>query len=170
MAINEFHQEFIEEIEKNHVLENATFIEEFFKQTTNDLVEADEVIGNPEYLHFEQSLSRNQRCQIDGYVYNENDGILTLFVIPKINYNEIESLDKTFADRYFKLASNFFEKANEVLQDGEESSEGYSLADSIIYRDKKHNDFNGLEELKIVILTERSKVSSLDTLDATKMF
>lgn len=50
MAINEFHQEFIEEIEKNHVLENATFIE-FFKQTTNDLVEADEVIGNPEYLH-----------------------------------------------------------------------------------------------------------------------
>ena len=67
MAINEFHQEFIEEIEKNHVLENATFIEEFFKQTTNDLVEADEVIGNPEYLHFQSSIlklhcHRNLTC------------------------------------------------------------------------------------------------------------
>ncbi|GAX46703.1 AIPR family protein [Pseudolactococcus reticulitermitis] len=169
MAINDFYQEFIEEIEKNRVLVNVTFIEEFFKQTTDDLIEADEIIGNPEYLHFEQSLSRNQRCQIDGYVYNENDGILTLFVIPKINYNEIESLDKTLADRYFKLASNFFEKANEVLEGGEESSEGYSLADSIIHRDEKHNDFNGLEGLKVVILTEKSKVASLDTLYATKI-
>lgn len=167
MAIDEFYKEFVEEIEKNRMLSNSTFIEEFFKKTTDDLEEADEIIGNPEYLYFEQSLSRNQHCKIDGYIYNDNAGILTLFVIPKINYNGTESLDKTVADRYFKLAKNFFEKANEVLQDGEESSEGYSLAYSIMYKDKKDNVFYGLENLKIVILTEKSKVSSLDILDAT---
>lgn len=63
MELNEFHKLFIQEINENRQITGSTFEEEFFDTYINYLVENDEIIGEPNFLHFEMPLSRNQKTE-----------------------------------------------------------------------------------------------------------
>lgn len=88
MELNEFHYDFIQEINENRVITGSTFEEEFFNTYVNYLVENDEILGEPNFLHFEMPLSHNQKVSISGYSYNELDGVLNLIIVDDINYIE----------------------------------------------------------------------------------
>lgn len=168
MELNDFFEEFRQEIDERHILSGNTLREEFFNSVTEILFEADEIIGEPVYTYFESSLSKNQHCQIDGYSWNEVDGVLSLYVLSyAFESKEITLLDKATANKQFNLAKNFFVKANEISEEAENSNEGYDLAYNIVHAfEQEDNEFYNMTEVKIVILTTKSRVASLDILES----
>lgn len=167
MELNEFYEKFWQEIDEKHRLSGNTLREEFFNTVTEKLSEADEIIDEPVYTYFESSLSKNQRCQIDGYSWNEVDGVLSLYIsLYTFESEGVALLDKTTANRNFNLAKNFLMKANEISEEAENSNEGYDLAYSIVHAfEQEDNEFYDMNEVKIVILTDKSRASSLDILE-----
>lgn len=168
MELNEFYEGFWQEIDEKHRLSGNTLREEFFNTFTEKLSEANEIIDEPVYTYFESPLSKNQRCQIDGYSWNEVDGVLSLYISSYTFGSErVVLLDKTAANRNFNLAKNFLIKANEISEEAESSNEGYDLAYSIDHAfEQEDNEFYPMSEVKIVILTDKSRASSLDILEA----
>ena len=70
-------------------------------------MENDEIIGEPNFLHFE-ILSRNQKACISGFAYNEFDGILYLMIVDDIDFSyEVPTLLLADAERLYKRARNF---------------------------------------------------------------
>ncbi|MGO2644963.1 MAG: AIPR family protein, partial [Lactococcus cremoris] len=168
MDLNEFYEGFWQEIDEKHRISGNTLREEFFNTVTEKLSEADEIIDEPVYTYFESYLSKNKRCQIDGYSWNEVDGVLSLYISSYTFESDIVALlDKTTANRNFNLAKNFLMKANEISEEAETSNEGYDLAYSIDHAfEHEDNEFYNMNEVKIVILTDKSRASSLDILEA----
>lgn len=116
MELNEFHKLFIQEINENRQITGSTFEEEFFDTYINYLVENDEIIGEPNFLHFEMPLSRNQKTYISGYVYNELDGILNLIIVDDIDFfEEVSTLNLSDADRLYKRAKIFLHMQKKFL-------------------------------------------------------
>lgn len=168
MELNEFYEGFWQEIDEKHRLSGNTLREEFFNTVTGKLSEADEIIDEPVYTYFESSLSKNQRCQIDGYSWNEVDGILSLYISSYAFEREgVALLDKTTANRNFNLVKNFLMKVNEISEEAESSNEGYDLAYSIFHAfEQEDNEFYPMNEVRIVILTDKARAPSLDILEA----
>lgn len=163
MELNEFHKLFIQEINENRQITGSTFEEEFFDTYINYLVENDEIIGEPNFLHFEMPLSRNQKTYISGYVYNELDGILNLIIVDDIDFfEEVSTLNLSDADRLYKRAKNFFTHAEEISQQGEESNEAVNLAYALFNRNvNDYNQFQELVSVKVFIFTDKRLSRSL---------
>ena len=163
MELNEFHKLFIQEINENRQITGSTFEEEFFDTYINYLVENDEIIGEPNFLHFEMPLYRNQKTYISGYVYNELDGILNLIIVDDIDFfEEVSTLNLSDADRLYKRAKNFFTHAEEISQQGEESNEAVNLAYALFNRNvNDYNQFQELVSVKVFIFTDKRLSRSL---------
>lgn len=157
MELNEFYRSFIEELNESRQLTESTFEEEFFNTYVEYLIENDEIIGEPTFLHFEMPLTRQQRVCISGYSYNELDGILYLMIVDDFEFaSEIPTLTISDADRLYKRAKNFFMFSAEIATYGEESNEAVTLANSLIRRKElKTNEFNELVSIKILVFTEK---------------
>lgn len=167
MELNDFFEYFWREIDENRRISGKPIREEFFSTVTERLSEADEIIGEPIYTYFESPLSKNQHCQIDGYSWNEVDGILSLYISHySFESTEITTLEKNTANKQFNLVRNFFVKANEISEEGEDSNEGYDLAYNVCHAfEQEGNEFYNMIEVKFVILTDKTRVASLDILE-----
>ncbi|MFG5432100.1 hypothetical protein [Enterococcus faecalis] len=137
MELKDFHQSFIQQVNEHRQLTGSTFEEAFFENYVDYLVENDEIIGEPNFLHFEMPLSRNQKACISGFAYNEFDGILYLMIVDDIDFSyEVPTLLLADAERLYKRARNFFLHSEEISKYGEESNEAVNLAKSIYTRKK----------------------------------
>lgn len=164
MDLNEFHHLFISELSENRTITGSTFEEEFFNTYANYLVENDEVIGEPSFLHFEMPLSRNQRACISGYAYNELDGILYLMIADDIDFSDdVPTLKMADAERLSKRAKNFFVNIDEISRNGEESNEAVNLAYALQTRGTESyvNQFRELVAVKVLVFTDKRLTRNL---------
>ncbi|WP_282799016.1 AIPR family protein [Lactococcus lactis] len=168
MELREYYTELIEKLLDDKQISGNKISEEFFSYYTSRLVNTDEIIGEPKYLYFEMYLPQG-RCQINGYSFNEHDGILSLYIIPPISDETLESLDKEKASKYLNYLSNFIKKIDKIVDESEESTEGYDLAYDIYHRSsQKESEYYNLVGIKLVILTEKVRVNSLDTIEISE--
>ncbi|MGT2958161.1 hypothetical protein A9Q68_00270 [Streptococcus bovimastitidis] len=163
MELIEFYNSYIEERNENRQIAETTFEEEFFNSYLDFLIENDEIIGDPVFLHFEIPLARSQKAQISGYSYNELDGVLYLISVDNLNLtDEISTLTTVEGEKLFKRAKNFFKYSNEISQNGEESNEAVSLAyDLATYQKNSNSLFNNLSAIKVLIFTDKKLSRSL---------
>ena len=152
--------ELVNEIKAKAISDNISDRESFF-QIYCEKLEQSEIIEDFYYLHFKTIGSRNRSIQIDGYVYNELDSKLTLFIIPSLAYFENKSLTKTDAETLFKRAKYFYFDVEKIVSAAEESSEGYGLAYDTL---NKKIEINVLE---IVILTDHLKSNAINIIEST---
>lgn len=150
----------INEVKAKTISDNISDREAFF-QIYCEKLEQSEIVEDTNYLHFKTIGYRNRSVQIDGYVYNELDNKLTLFIIPSLAYFENKSLTKTEMETLFKRAKNFYFDSEKIIEEAEESSEGYGLAYDIF--NKKHH----VSILEIIILTDYIKSSSINIIEST---
>ena len=180
MDVNKFHENLIKEINENSIIAETTFEEEFFYTYANYLVENDEVLGEPIFLHFEMPLIRNQKAEISGYFYYEEDNELSLFLIDDMEFSsEVSTLNSSDADRLYKKARNYFSFAGEISINGEESNEAVNIADTLYLRkSSEYNIFHKLASVKIYIFTDKKLSRNLlqtedeyvDNIRVTKRF
>lgn len=163
MEINDFHKTLIQQVNEERQLTGSTFEEAFFETYADYLVENDEIIAEPNFLHFEMPLSRNQKACISGFAYNELDGILYLMIVDDIDFSDtISTLLLTDAERLYKRARNFFSHSEEISKYGEESNEAVNLARSIYTRKKdEKNQFYELTSVKVFIFTDKPLTRNL---------
>lgn len=152
--------ELVNEIKAKAISDNMSDRESFF-QIYCEKLEQSEIIEDFHYLHFKTIGSRNRSIKIDGYVYNELDSKLTLFIIPSLAYFEDKSLTKTDAETLFKRAKYFYFDVEKIVSEAEESSEGYGLAYDIL------NKKIEITVLEIVILTDYVKSNAINIIEST---
>lgn len=158
--MNSYRSELINEIKAKSLSDNLSDRESFF-QLYCEKLEQSEIIEDFHYLYFKTVGNRNRSIQIDGYVYNELDSKLTLFIVPNMAYFDNKSLTKTEADTLFKRAKYFYFDVKKIVEEAEESSEGYGLAYDIL---NKKIEVNVLD---IIILTDYVKSQSISVIDST---
>jgi len=151
--------ELVNEIKAKAISDDMSDRESFF-QIYCEKLEQSEIIEDFHYLHFKTIGSRNRSIQIDGYVYNELDSKLTLFIIPSLAYFENKSLTKTDAETLFKRAKNYYFDVKKIILEAEESSEGYGLAYDILNKKVK------ITVLEIVILTDHVKSNTINIIES----
>lgn len=152
--------ELFNEIKAKALSENLTDRESFF-QIYCEKLEQSEIIEDFHYLHFKTKGTRSRSIQIDGYVYNELDSKLMLFIIPTLAYFEDKIITKADSESYFKKAKFFYYDIKKIISESEESSEGYGLAYDIINKKIK------VDILEIVILTDHSKSNAINIIEST---
>jgi len=155
-----YRAELVNELKAKALTDNMSDRESFF-QIYCEKLEQSEIIEDFHYIHFKGIGTRNRTIQIDGYVYNELDSKLTLFIIPSLAYYESKTITKTEADTLFKRAKNFYFDVEKIVYEAEESSEGYGLAYDIL---NKKIEINVLE---IIILTDYLKSNVLNIIEST---
>ncbi len=152
-----FHQSFIQQVNEHRQLTGSTFEEAFFENYVDYLVENDEIIGEPNFLHFEMPLSRNQKACISGFAYNEFDGILYLMIVDDIDFFLMK-----FPLYYLPMLRDFIKgletfyilkKFQSMVRS---QNEAVNLAKSIYTRKKMiKNQFYELTSVKVFILTDK---------------
>ncbi|MFR2760822.1 MAG: AIPR family protein [Enterococcus avium] len=167
MELKDFHRSFIQQVNEDRQLTGSTFEEAFFETYADYLVENDEIIGEPNFLHFEMPLSRNQKACISGFAYNDLDGTLYLMLVDNINFtDEIPTLLIADAERLYKRARNFFSHSEEIARYGEESNEAVNLARSICERkENDKNQFYELASIKVFIFTDKPLTRTLKRIE-----
>lgn len=167
MELLKFYNSYIEERNENRQISETTFEEEFFNSYVDYLIENDEIIGDPVFLHFEMPLPRNQKVQISGYSYNEIDGVLYLFSVDKLELTgEISTLTSSEAEKLYKRTKNFFQFSEEIAKNGEESNEAVSLAyDLSTYQNNNDSLYAHLSSIKVMIFTDKKLSKSLSRND-----
>lgn len=167
MDLKDFHQSLIQQVNEDRQLTGSTFEEAFFETYADYLVENDEIIGEPNFLHFEMPLSRNQKACISGFAYNELDGILYLMLVDDIDFSEeLTTLLLADAERLYKRTRNFFSHSEEIAKYGEESNEAVNLARTIYTRkENDRNQFYELASVKVFIFTDKPLTRNLKRIE-----
>jgi hypothetical protein len=158
--MDSYREALVNELKAQAISDNMSDRESFFHIYCEKL-EQSEIIEDFHYLQFKGIGSRNRSIQIDGYVYNELDSKLTLFVIPSLAYYENKTLTMTEAESLFKRAKAFYFDVEKITSEAEESSEGYGLAYDIL------NNKIEINVLEIIILTDYLKSNSIKNIEST---
>lgn len=157
---NTYREELVNEVKAQANADGSTLNEAFFDIYCQRLEEA-EIIEDYQYTYFEGKGANNRNVQIDGYAYSELDERLTLFIIPPLSYFDEKTLTRTDADANFSKAKNFYFDADRVVQNAEESSEGYGLARNIV--DKRLV----VHILELIILTDCVTSTQIGKIEST---
>jgi len=152
-----YRDQLVNDIKSYSQSEGITDREAFFNLYLQ-LLEDGDFIEDYHYLFFEGVGNYNRRIQIDGYAYNELDSKLTLFIMPPLAYYENKTLTFSETENYFKRAKYFFTDAKKVVENAEESSEGFGLAFDIFKKIMK------IELLELVIITDLQKSQRIDVI------
>lgn len=139
---------------------NENFIESSFVEYASELIVDSGEIDSFDYCHYKSARG----IRVDGYDYNDDEGILSLFVLDFRNSNEVTSLTKTDIDASFKRVENFFIQS---LKDGfytqlEETSPGYGLAYQI------NSQRNNIKKINLFLLSDgalSTRVQSFENKD-----
>lgn len=157
---NTYREELVNEVKAQANADGSTLNEAFFDIYCQRLEEA-EIIEDYQYTYFEGKGANNRNVQIDGYAYSKLDERLTLFIIPPLSYFDEKTLTRTDADANFSKAKNFYFDADRVVQNAEESSEGYGLARDIV--DKRLV----VHILELIILTDCVTSTQIGKIEST---
>ncbi|MDD3602351.1 MAG: AIPR family protein [Sulfurovum sp.] len=156
--IEQFREDFLQNIfaeaEANENFFESVFVEYFAKE----LEESGEIDDEVQLSHWSQ-----RGIKVDGYSYNEDDGILNLFIsVFSENFDE-KSLTQTEVNQAFNRVKNFFVQAFEknYYAELEEATSVYDLAYSI--RQNKNN----ISKVKYYLLS--NKILS-DRVEAIKAY
>lgn len=150
----EYKEQLVDEIKARTISEKQTDKESFFNIYSEKL-ESAELIEDFHYLSFEGIGVKRKKIQIDGYAYNELDSKLSLVIIPPLSYYDQDVLTQTEADKYFSRAENFFNDAEIIIANAEESSEGYGLALDIAKKNMK------IRVIELIIFTDLVKSEAI---------
>lgn len=157
--MEKYREELLTEVKAKSLSENISDREAFFEIFCEKLLDAD-ILEDYHYLFFKGKGKRNLSIQIDGYNYNEVDEKLTLIVIPDLAYYQNITLTKSNAEDIFRRAKAFYFDAEIVINNSEESSEGYGLAWDII------NNKLPINILELIIVTDQLKSNNIQVLQS----
>lgn len=159
MNLEEFRDELIEDIRfqvSTDGLSDKEALMEYYKGVLIDAEEIDDI----NYISFEGIGKRRGKIEIDGYMYDELDDILSLFICTPLSFSEINTLTKTEARKYFDRAKNFIIEKDFILENAEESSPGYGLAYDLKYK------YQNVRKYKIYLLTDMMMSDRIKDLEA----
>lgn len=130
-------------------------LEEFVDTVASELVETG-FMEDFEYCHY-----RAQRgMRVDGYWFNNDEGVLSLFIADFDTREKLESLTRTDVDTAFRRVSNFFEASidRNLADELEITSPEYSLSRQIADRR------GGISSLNLFLLSERTLSGTVQSL------
>ncbi|PKL48588.1 MAG: hypothetical protein CVV42_08940 [Candidatus Riflebacteria bacterium HGW-Riflebacteria-2] len=160
MTIEEFYNNFNQEIiAKSGAEEN--FYEDIFLEHVCDFLVEQAIISN----YTPASFKKTQKgLKVDGWDYNDDEGILTLFVCDYRFDKNLQTITQTELNKDLARARSFFVECNKATfcASLEESSPAFELAMEI----NKNKDV--IKRVKILLLTNAQlskKITSLDKED-----
>lgn len=157
-SLNEYREELWSEIALNVDINHSVDREEFLEYVTGRLEDAEE-IEDFNYVPFEGIGKRNRRVQIDGYSYSETDDCLSLFIATPMTYSTEEVLTATEAKRYIGMAAAFFDNAEFIRDNAEESAPGYGLAVDVL------GLYSDVKKYRIFLISDKVKSAAITQLD-----
>lgn len=161
MDITEFRNSLLDQIKVAATVDLSTDKEAFLNYASDALTEADQLDDGFTLLPFEGIGTKQRKIQIDGYVYNELDNCLLIFIAPPLTYQSEETLANTEAERIFGRARAFIEEANYITENAEESAPGYGLAVDIQKR------YANVRKYQIYLLTDMAMSKNIREIKST---
>lgn len=160
--VQEFWEETIKSIKINSNIDGISENEEFMNFASQILYDAEEIMDEITYCHFEGTKASNKKkIQLDGYYFEESDNTLSLYIIPTFEYNDtISTLTNEETNRLFSRLENFVIETKYILETAEESQPAYGFAYDLqkLYRDVTKYKFN--------IITEKIKTRNLSSIQS----
>ena len=144
--LDKFREDFLQEVyttaQSGDNFHESSFIELYAKE----LLESGEIDNELELCHWSET-----GVKVDGYSFNEEDGVLNLFISVFSQDMENKSLTKTEVNQAFKRIESFFAKAfdKQYYSKLEESTSVYDLAYSI------HRNKSNISTVKYYILSNK---------------
>ncbi|MEN4046578.1 AIPR family protein [Sulfurimonas sp. NWX367] len=152
--LENFRESFLQAVYTAAEAEENFYESSFLELYAKELLESGEIDNELELSHWSET-----GIKIDGYSYNEDDGILNLFVSIFSSDLNSKSLTQTEVNQAFKRIENFFDKSfnKKYYSKLEESTAVYDLAYQI-YQGKKNISTVKYYLLSNKILSERAEV------------
>ena len=129
----------------------VSFPETAFCKSFCDLLAESGHLDDPVVLD-DAHRDTNRGTRLDGYAWNENEGIITAIVIDFDETDEVISISKTDVEKAGNRATKFLEQIEKNSLDHlEESSEGYQAASNI----KLYMNEPNIVKFRIAVLTSK---------------
>lgn len=160
MDINEFRERFLDDIKYSANINEFSTRESFLHEVSSILIDSDLIDDDIEYVYFDGTGYRNKSIAIDGYLFNELDENLCIY-ITYINdaSTDIETITQTVANQQLKKAYSFITDAKYLTDNLEESSPAYGLAYDIIH--KYHN----IRKYSVFLITDYSMSKTIKNIE-----
>lgn len=160
MDINEFRERLLDDVNYSAAINNFSTRESFLSEISSILMEADIIDEEILYTYYDGTGYRNKSIAIDGYLYNELDENLCLYIIYLNNKNDgIETITQTTAYGQLKKAYSFITDSGHIIENYEESSSVYDLAYDIFR--KNYN----IRKFSIYLVTDYAMSKSIKSID-----
>ncbi len=149
ITLEEFRNDMLKEINNNAIIEQSNPVSEFLNFYTDQLITAEEILEFQE-LDIEIIGKNRKKSRIDGYNFDKLDRSLSLFIADFSGSLELKTYTNSMIDTARNKVLNYldFVYSNYIIDNCEESSQGYQLATDILEKDKLIN------KIKIIILTD----------------
>lgn len=149
ITLEEFRNDMLKEINNNAIIEQSNPVSEFLNFYTDQLITAEEILEFQE-LDIEIIGKNRKKSRIDGYNFDKLDRSLSLFIADFSGSLELKTYTNSMIDTARNKVLNYldFVYSNYIIDNCEESSQGYQLATDILEKDKFIN------KIKIIILTD----------------
>lgn len=160
MEIKEFRERLLDDVNYSAAINNFTTRESFLNEISSILIDADLIDDEILYTYYDGNGYRNKSISIDGYLYNELDENLCIYIMYLDNKsNEIETITQTTAYSQLKKAYSFITDSGYIVENYEESSSAYDLAHDIF-----HKVYN-IRKFSIYLVTDFAMSKSIKNID-----
>jgi len=148
MALQDFFAEFRQDILAGGEANNTSSLREFVTKFGNELAET----GSVEDFNFCHYRPPQGGIRVDGYWFDEEEGILSLFIADYASRDELTSLSQTEMSTIFKRVANFFEESGKkhLCPKLEVTSDEYHLSRLI------EEKLTALVKVNLFLLSERA--------------
>ena len=152
--LDQFRKDFLQEIYSTAQSEDNFHESAFIELYAKELLESGEIDDELELCHWSET-----GVKVDGYSFNENDGVLNLFISVFSQDIENKSLTQTEVNQAFKRIESFFIKSftKKYYSKLEESTSVYDLAYQI------HKSKNNLSSVKYYIFSNKILSDRVDS-------
>jgi len=154
--LDKFREDFLQEVystaQSGDNFHESSFIELYAKE----LLESGEIDNELELCHWSET-----GVKVDGYSFNEEDGVLNLFISIFSQDMENKSLTRTEVNQAFKRIENFFAKSfdKKYYSKLEESTSVYDLAYYI------HKNKTNISTVKYYIISNKILSDRVESID-----
>ena len=160
MEINEFRERLLDDINYSATINNFSTRESFLNEISSILIDADLIDEEILYTYYDGTGYRNKSVAIDGYLYNELDENLCLYIIYlNDSHDSIETITQTTAYNQLKKAYSFITDSGYIVDNYEESSSVYDLACDIFRKNYSIRKFS------IYLVTDYAMSRSIKSID-----
>lgn len=151
--VSDFRSTFLAKIGLASSNSGTSLNEEFIEAISEMLCNSEEIPSDINYAYYEGLIANGKkRILLSGYVFNDYDNCMNLYVIPPIDLSsDLGTISSDDIDRYFSACSTFISEASYITDTAEESHPAYDLAHDIA-----NNQITDLERYHIFIVTDKS--------------